>query len=201
MVRMKSSMELVLAHSSYDGDMTVSVGLSSKESTEMLNAFSTLVPLFRRATGFEGIDNVLLVCNGIEVRMGNDGTWRRLSGEISGWKACSTYSQITHKIKGDKMMLVDSKMVKVLHSDDITEDEIALISKLIDQSVAIVKKAMNNGKQQELFDAVVGMADGLKEMCDKNNGEMYIDGKKVYSGIGQSEIINLNEDGEDEEDA
>ena len=99
------------------------------------------------------------------------------------------------------MMLVDSKMVKVLHSDDITEDEIALISKLIDQSVAIVKKAMNNGKQQELFDAVVGMADGLKEMCDKNNGEMYIDGKKVYSGIGQSEIINLNEDGEDEEDA
>jgi hypothetical protein len=181
--------------------MTVSVGLSSKESTEMLNAFSTLVPLFRRATGFEGIDNVLLVCNGIEVRMGNDGTWRRLSGEISGWKACSTYSQITHKIKGDKMMLVDSKMVKVLHSDDITEDEIALISKLIDRSVAIVKKAMNNGKQQELFDAVVGMADGLKEMCNKNNGEMYIDGKKVYSGTDQSEIINLYEDGEYEEDA
>lgn len=165
----------------------------------MLNAFSTLIPLFRRATGFEGIDNVLLVCNGIEVRMGNDGTWRRLSGEISGWKTGSTYSQITHKIKGDKMLLVDSTRVKVLHSDDITEDEIALLSKLIDRSVAIVKKAMSTGKQQELFDAAVGMAGGLKEMCDKDDTEVWIGGKKVC-GTDEGEIINLYKDSEDEED-
>lgn len=197
-MKMKSTMELALVHSSYDGDMAVAVGLNSAQSQGMAMAFKVLTTTFRRAAGLTGVNDIIAVCTGYEKTTNEQGTSHRFSGEIKGAPVGHiSSSYVKHKIKGEKMYLVDSERVKILNEQQISQDEVALISQLIDEAIAIVKKAMDKGKQQELFDAINGVGEafgGLVEHVRKEGG-------KVYVGDTEEKIsLDDDEDEEDEED-
>lgn len=152
---MKSTMELALGHSSYDGDVSIAVGLNGAQSGAMIREFKNLTSTFRRSAGLNGIHDVMAICSGYEKIVNEQGTHHRFSGEIKGAPSglvSSTY--VKHKIKGEKMLLVDSERVKILSEQQISEDEVKLVHQLIDEAITIVKHAMDKGHQQELFDAI-----------------------------------------------
>lgn len=188
-------MELALGHSSYDGDVSIAVGLNGAQSGTMIREFKNLTNMFRRSAGLNGIHDVMAVCTGYEKLTNDQGTYHRFLGEIKGSPnglVSSTY--VKHKIKGEKMYLVDSERVKILNEQQISGDEVELVYQLIDEALSIVRKAMDKGKQQELFDAINGVGEafsGIVEQVNKKGGKVYVDGSE--------EKISLDDD-EDEED-
>ena len=76
---MKSTMELALGHSSYDGDVSIA-GLNGAQSGAMIREFKNLTSTFRRSAGLNGIHDVMAVCSGYEKIVNEQGT-HRFSGE------------------------------------------------------------------------------------------------------------------------
>ena len=146
---------LSIAHSSFEGDISVTVPVPKAQGAEVTTLLLSLAKVLRRTSGFDGVEEVFVTATGYSKSETQNGTRWRIEGSISGWKRGTTGSNIEHKIKGNKLEATDLSITdKELRDYHLAKEEMETITKITDLAIEIVKEAMAQGRQQELFDEI-----------------------------------------------